>query len=85
VSRRLAGRARTADRGQVVLDAAAGLGVAVIPGLALVNRHPGVVVHPLAADAPVRHVSAVRPRDGYRSRAVTTMLESLGAAAAEFA
>jgi DNA-binding transcriptional LysR family regulator len=64
---------------------AAGLGIAVIPGLALVNPHPGVAVRALAADAPVRHIAAIRPRDAYRSRAGTTMLDSLRAAAADFA
>jgi len=55
---------------------AAGLGVAVIPGLALVRPHPGVVVRPLTG-APVRHIFAVRPRDGYTSPAVGAMLACL--------
>jgi hypothetical protein len=33
------------------------------------------------ADAPVRHIEAVRARDGHRSPAVTAMLECLRAAA----
>ena len=55
---------------------AAGLGVAVIPGLALVRPQPGVAVRPLTG-APVRHISAVRPRDGYASPAVSAMLACL--------
>jgi DNA-binding transcriptional LysR family regulator len=74
----------TDDNVAVQALVAAGLGVAVIPGLALVHPRPGVVVRPLVSDAPVRHLEAVRPRDGYRSRAVSAMLESLGAAAADF-
>lgn len=44
----------------------AGLGIAVIPGLAVKRPLPGVVVHGLDASAPVRTISAVRPRDAYR-------------------
>jgi DNA-binding transcriptional LysR family regulator len=61
---------------------AAGLGVAVIPGLAVANPQPGVEVRSLGADAPVRRVAAARPHDGYRGPAVTAMLESLRATAA---
>jgi DNA-binding transcriptional LysR family regulator len=61
---------------------AAGLGVAVIPGLALAHPRPGVEVRSLGADAPVRHIEAVRPRDGHRSPAVSAMLECLRDAAA---
>ncbi len=60
---------------------AASLGVSVIPGLALVRPQPGIAVRPLTG-APVRHIAAVRPRDGYRSPAVAAMLECLQAAAA---
>jgi hypothetical protein len=48
----------------------------------VVNPLPGLEVRPLATGAPVRHVSAARPRDGYRGPAVTAMLDSLRAAAA---
>jgi len=58
---------------------AAGLGVAVIPGLALVRPQPGVAVRPLSG-APLRRISAVRPRDGYASPAVGAMLDCLRAA-----
>ena len=56
---------------------AAGLGVAVIPGLAVVHPLPGVEVRSLASDAPVRQICAARPRDGYRGPAVSAMLDSL--------
>ncbi len=59
----------------------AGLGIAVIPGLALAQPRPGVEVRPLDGDAPVRHIAAVRPRDGYASPAVGTMLACLSDAA----
>jgi len=60
---------------------AAGLGVSVIPGLAVAHPVPGVEVRPLAANAPVRQICAARPRNGYRGPAVTAMLESLTQAA----
>jgi DNA-binding transcriptional LysR family regulator len=41
---------------------------------------PGVEVRPLRSGAPVRRISAARPRDGYRGPAVTAMLDSLRAA-----
>lgn len=61
---------------------AAGLGVAVIPGLALTRALPDVAVRPLASPAPERRISAARPRDGYRGPAVAAMLDGLRHAAA---
>ena len=63
---------------------AAGLGVSVIPGLALAHPLPGLVIRELASGAPVRRISAARPHDGYNGSAVTAMLASLEAAAAAF-
>jgi DNA-binding transcriptional LysR family regulator len=60
---------------------AAGLGVSVIPGLAVAHPLPGVEVRTLGSGAPVRHISAARPRDAYHGPAVTAMLDSLRAAA----
>jgi DNA-binding transcriptional LysR family regulator len=74
----------TDDNVAVQALVAAGLGVAVIPALALVHPRPGVVVRPLGADAPVRHLEAVRPRDGYHGPAVSAMLDCLRAAAGGF-
>jgi DNA-binding transcriptional LysR family regulator len=62
---------------------AAGLGVAVIPGLALTRPLPGVAVRALGPGAPVRAISVARPHDGYRGPAVTAMLDSLTEAVRE--
>jgi DNA-binding transcriptional LysR family regulator len=59
---------------------AAGLGVAVVPGLAVTHLLPGVHVRAIRG-APVRRISAVRRRDGYHGPAVGSMLDSLRAAA----
>lgn len=56
---------------------AAGLGVSVIPGLAVAHPLPGVEVRTLRSGAPVRRISAARPRDAYHGPAVTAMLDSL--------
>jgi DNA-binding transcriptional LysR family regulator len=64
---------------------AAGLGVSVIPGLAVTHPLPGLAVRQLTSDAPVRHISAARPHDGYNSPAVTAMIDSLRAASHRFA
>jgi DNA-binding transcriptional LysR family regulator len=63
---------------------AAGLGVAVLPGLAVVNPQPGTEVRTLAAGAPVRRILAARSRDGYLGPATAAMLDSLCAAARAF-
>jgi DNA-binding transcriptional LysR family regulator len=60
---------------------AAGLGVSVLPGLAVAYPLPGVEVRTLRSGAPVRHISAARPPDGYDGPAVTAMVDSLRAAA----
>lgn len=60
---------------------AAGLGVSVIPGLAVAHPLPGLAVRTLGSGAPVRHISAARPRDAYHGPAVTAMLDSLRGAA----
>lgn len=64
---------------------AAGLGVSVIPGLAVTHPLPGVEVRTLKSGAPVRHISAARPRDGYNGPPVTAMIDSLRAASRAFA
>jgi DNA-binding transcriptional LysR family regulator len=63
---------------------AAGLGVAVIPGLAVAHPRPGVTARSLGADAPVRRIAIARPHDGYRGPAVNAMLDSLRTAASAF-
>jgi len=65
---------------------AAGEGVAVLPRLMLHPPHPGIAVRPLAADAPIRRIVAVRLPARYMSPAAERFLELLrdaGAAAAE--
>jgi DNA-binding transcriptional LysR family regulator len=56
---------------------AAGLGVSVIPGLAVAQPLPGLAVRALRSGAPVRQISVARPRDAYQGRAVTAMIDSL--------
>ena len=60
---------------------AAGLGVSVIPGLAVAHPLPGVAVRQLASGAPARRISAASVPGGYQGPAFTTMIESLCAAA----
>lgn len=64
---------------------AAGLGVTLLPDLALVARHPGVAVVPVAPDAPVRRIWAATLTAGSRSRAAEAMLDVLETVGAEFA
>lgn len=56
---------------------AAGLGVAVVPGLAAVNAPRGVEVRQIQAAAPVRRIWAAQVRDAYPSPATRTMIELL--------
>ena len=56
---------------------AAGLGVSVIPGLAVTHPLPGVAVRQLESGAPVRHISAAWPIDGYQGPTLTAMVDSL--------
>ena len=57
----------------------AGLGIAVVPGLAVKQPLAGVVVRGLDAAAPVRTISAVRPRDAYQPPAGAVMIDVLEA------
>jgi len=61
-----------------------GMGVTLMPQLALTSVHPGVAVRPLGRDAPIRHIYAARQRDAYRSPATTAMLQLLVDMAEEF-
>lgn len=51
----------TDDYRAVQAFVAAGLGVAVVPGLAAANPLPGVAVRELAADAPTRRIGVAHP------------------------
>jgi molybdate transport repressor ModE-like protein len=62
---------------------AAGVGVTMLPGLALTTIHPGVVARPLR-DAPFRDISAARLEGAYRSPASEAMVQILQNVAEEF-
>jgi DNA-binding transcriptional LysR family regulator len=61
-----------------------GMGVTLLPQLALTAVHPGVAVRPLGRGAPVRHIYAARLHDSYRSPATQAMLQLLVDMADEF-
>ena len=62
---------------------AAGVGVTMMPRLALTPIHPGVVARDLT-DRPRRKVWAARLETAYRSPASEAMLQILGDVAEEF-
>jgi DNA-binding transcriptional LysR family regulator len=64
---------------------AAGVGVSLIPDLALLAVRDDVVVRSLGRRPPVRKIQAATLRDGYRSPAVDAMLETLVQVGGEFA
>ena len=57
--------------------AAAGLGVAVIPGLAVAHALPNVEVRHLHGIAPARHIWAARPPGPFGSQAARAMIDIL--------
>ena len=64
---------------------AAGVGVSLIPDLALLAVRDDVAIRSLATRPPVRTIQAATLRDGYRSPAVDAMLAILAEVGAEFA
>jgi DNA-binding transcriptional LysR family regulator len=65
--------------------AAAGLGVAVVPGLAVAaGAVPGTVVRDLRPGGPSRRVQAVRPGDAFPTAASLAMMETLATVTASF-
>jgi DNA-binding transcriptional LysR family regulator len=60
---------------------AAGLGVAVVPGLAAGNRVKGVTARNLRGPGPVRQLAVALPRGEFRPTAATRMTELLQEAA----
>lgn len=65
--------------------AAAGLGVAVVPGLAVAaGQVAGTRVRRLRSGGPSRRVLAVRPRDAFPSAAALVMMETLASVTASF-
>jgi DNA-binding transcriptional LysR family regulator len=67
----------TDDNVAVQAFAAAGLGVAVIPGLAIAHALPDVKVRPIRGLAPVRRIWAARPHDPFCPAAAHAMIETL--------
>jgi molybdate transport repressor ModE-like protein len=63
---------------------AAGVGVALIPGLALVSERPDVVIRSIGTKPPVRQILAATLANGYRSPAVMEMLEILKTIASDY-
>jgi DNA-binding transcriptional LysR family regulator len=72
------------DYNAVQAFVAVGLGVAMLPRLALTVMRPGVARVALA-EAPVRRITAARLAASFRSAATASMLEVLQATATEFA
>jgi DNA-binding transcriptional LysR family regulator len=65
--------------------AAAGLGIAVVPGLAVAaGQVPGTRVRRLRAGGPSRQVLAVRPRDAFPTSASLLMMETLATVTTSF-
>jgi DNA-binding transcriptional LysR family regulator len=62
---------------------AAGEGIALLPRLMLRPAHPGVAIRPLAANPPMRGVSALRPSTRYLSPATERFLTLPVAASAD--
>jgi DNA-binding transcriptional LysR family regulator len=56
---------------------AAGVGVSLIPDLALLAVRDDVVIRALKSQPPVRRIQAATLRDGYRSPAIEAMLHTL--------
>lgn len=64
---------------------AGGLGVALLPELALSGKHSGIVVRPVTGKPPVRRVWAVTREGGARSPATEAMLGVLAEVGERFA
>jgi DNA-binding transcriptional LysR family regulator len=64
---------------------AAGEGIALLPRIMLQARNPGVAIRPLAADPPMRRVSAVRLSTRYLTPATDRFIALLVAASAAYA
>jgi DNA-binding transcriptional LysR family regulator len=64
---------------------AAGVGVSLLPHLALTTVHPGVVARSLGRSAPVRRIWIARQKGAFRSPASEAMVQILRDVADEFA
>ncbi|HEX8741570.1 MAG TPA: LysR substrate-binding domain-containing protein [Thermoleophilaceae bacterium] len=72
------------DFGVVQGLVAAGVGVALLPELALVGERPDVVVRPIGKKPPVRKIYAATLANSYRSAALEEMLRILKESAQEY-
>jgi DNA-binding transcriptional LysR family regulator len=63
---------------------AAGVGISLLPGLALTNRREDIVVRSLGKGAPARKIAAATLAGRYRSPATEAMLEILSEVADSF-
>jgi DNA-binding transcriptional LysR family regulator len=61
-----------------------GVGVTLLPQLALRTAPAGVVVRPVASSDPTRRIFAATPTEGYRSPATEAMIEVLVAVSDRF-
>ena len=59
-----------------------GVGVALVPALAVGRPNPDLVLRPVAPDPPSRRIALVLRRDGFRSAATTTTARQLKASIA---
>jgi molybdate transport repressor ModE-like protein len=72
------------DHNVLVGLVASGVGVALLPELALKTRHPGVAVRPVTGSAPMRRIHAAMSADAYCSPATEAMLEVLSTVSERF-
>jgi DNA-binding transcriptional LysR family regulator len=77
-------RFRSDDYASMQGFVAAGMGIAFVPDLALLNVRDDVVVRAISPRSPVRHVVAATLAGGYRTPATTAMLDILAAVGRDF-
>ena len=65
------------DHNVLVGLVAAGVGVTLLPELALRTAHPGAQVRDVTGSTPMRKIQTAVPTDGYRSPATAAMIEVL--------
>jgi DNA-binding transcriptional LysR family regulator len=73
------------DHNVLVGLVAAGVGVTLLPELALRTVHPGVQVRAVSGSTPMRNIHAAAPGDAYRSPATEAMIEVLREVSERFA
>ena len=72
------------DHNVLVGLVASGVGVALLPALAVRTAQPGVAVRPVAGATPIRRIHAARSADAYCSPATEAMLEVLSTVSERF-